>query len=199
MGLTSGRARDSMGKGFRPFGYILRERIYETSKVFRLRDFERVGIENELCFRMREPLRGEVGRAEVIAALDCVFAAFEINEQRLGADATPTQRIADNLNQWGIVVGFDERLDWERFDFDQLSASLFHNPDLVQTVAAKGHIDDHFESIAALVRQLARFDRSLEAGAHVITGSFTRHTITEEGLYRGQFSDPFRPVYVEFR
>ena len=199
VGLTSGAARDSMGKGFRPFGYILRERIFETGTVLRLHDFERVGVENELCFRIRNTLRGEASRAEVIAALDGVHAAFEINEQRLGADASPTERIADNLNQWGIVVGHRESLDWQRFDFDQLAVSLLHNADTLHTVAAQGHIDDHFDSIATLVRQLDRFGRALEAGAHVITGSFTRHSIARAGVYRGKFSDPFRPVHVEFQ
>ena len=30
VGLTSGQARDSMGAGFRPFGYILSERVFSS-------------------------------------------------------------------------------------------------------------------------------------------------------------------------
>ena len=199
VGLTSGAARDSMGKGFRPFGYILRERIFETGSVLALRDFERVGVENELCFQMRETLRGEVGRADVIAALDSACAAFEINEPRLARDASPAERLADNLNQWGIVVGSQQRLDWEHAGFDELVVSLSRNGEPLETVAAEGHIDDHFDSIRALVSQLSRFGRQLEAGAYVITGSFTRQTISRAGRYQGQFGDLLRPVDVEFQ
>ena len=199
VGLTSGQARDSMGQGFRPFGYILRERIFDTGAVLALADFERVGVENELCFRVRETLEGEVDRADVIAAVDGACAAFEINEQRLGREASPGERLADNLNQWGIVVGAFERLDWQRFDFERLVVSMTHDADLLETVPAEGHIDDHFDSIAALVRQLARFGRALDAGARVITGSFTRQPVTRAGIYRGDFGTPFSPVKVEFQ
>lgn len=199
VGLTSGRARDSMGKGFRPFGHILRERIFNTGAVLALADFQRVGVENELCFRVGETLEGEVGRADAIAAIDGACAAFEINEQRLGRDASPAERLADNLNQWGIVVGTLERLDWPRFDFERLAVSMTRDADLLETVYAKGHIDDHFDSIAALVRQLTRFGRALEAGATVITGAFTRQPVARAGIYRGDFGAPFSPVQVEFR
>ena len=199
VGLTSGQARDSMGEGFRPFGYILRERIFDTGSALALADFERVGVENELCFRMRETLQGEVDRADVIAAVDGASAAFEINEQRLGRQASPADRLADNLNQWGIVVGEFERLDWQRFDFERIKVSMTRDAHLLETVYAKGHIDDHFDSIAALVCQLARFGRALEAGARVITGSFTRQPVTRAGVYRGDFGAPLRPVQVEFQ
>ena len=199
VGLTSGQARDSMGPGFRPFGYILKNRIFDTSHVFSLREFKRIGIENELCFRLKETLSGEVGRADLVDALDCVMPAFEINEPRLAAGASAADRLADNLNQYAIVVGFERWLDWSRFNFNAIEVTLSHNADTLQTVAAEGHIDDHFDSIAALARQLHRFGRSLDAGSHIITGAYTRHAVTEEGLYRGDFDDPLGPVYVEFR
>ena len=154
VGLTSGRARDSMGK---------------------------------------------VDRADVIAAIDGACAAFEINEQRLGRGASPGERLADNLNQWGVVVGALSRLDWPRFDFERLVVSMTRDADRLETVHAQGHIDDHFDSIAALVRQLARFGLPLAAGAAVITGSFTRQPVARAGIYRGDFGAPFSPVQVEFQ
>lgn len=199
VGLTSGQARDSMGAGFRPFGYILRERIFASGHAFQLADFDRVGVENELCFRLGEDLEGAVDATDVQAATECVRPAFEINEPRLAAGASAEDRLADNLSQYAIVVGTEVRLPWQTFDFSALHVVLKRDGVALQTVAAAGHIDDHFASIAALVRQLHRFGRSLVAGDHVITGSYTRARVDAAGTYSGEFGAPFAPVRVAFR
>ena len=176
IGLTSGVARDSMGQGFRPFGYILADRVFSSGAVIPLAPFRqgediRVGVENELCFRMATALSGDASADEARAAVESVAAGFEINEQRLPRDASVVDRLGDDLNQWGIVAGEDVVPDFGAFDFASLSVALSLNGDVVETVAARGHIDDHFDSIAALARQLGRFGRTLEAGSRVITGS----------------------------
>lgn len=201
VGLTSGQARDSMGAGFRPFGYILRERIHSSGATLRLDDFgdaPRVGVENEVCFRLRSSLGGAASPADVMAAIDCAMPAFEINERRLGAGANATERLADNLNQWGIVVGEGKRLDWRRFDFGALEVALAKDGAAVETVAADGHIDDHFVSIAALARQLHRFGRALSAGMVVITGSYTRQSVVGASRWEGDFGPALGKVAVEF-
>ena len=198
VGLTSGKSRDAMGPGFRPFGYILRERVHRSGAVLSLGDFGRVGVENELCFRIGATLQGEVERNDVLAAVDAVMPAFEINEPRLGADASQADRLADNLSQWGIVVGEAQRLDWPNFDFSALEVALAKDGVVVETVAAQGHIDDHFESMAALARQLHRFDRALEAGSLVITGAFARQAVTGAGRWEGGFGPVVGKVRVEF-
>lgn len=203
VGLTSGQARDSMGAGFRPFGYILRERIHASGARLKLADFPppdapRVGVENELCFRLRSTLGGDASRADAMAAVDCAMPAFEINERRLGAGANPAERLADNLNQWGIVVGEPKRLDWQRFDFEALDVALAKDGAVVETVAAGGHIDDHFASLAALARQLHRFGRVLSAGMVVITGSYTRQSIAGASRWTGDFGPAIGEVAVEF-
>ena len=206
VGLTSGAARDGMGPGFRPFGYILKERVFRSGKQLALADFAsagadavRVSVENELCFRLGEALPGDADRDAAIAAVDCVAPAFEIGEARLPPGATAAERLADNLGQYAVVVGPEVRRPWAAFDFDALVVALKRNDALVQSVAAAGHIDDHFASIAALARQLARFGRRLAAGDRVITGSYTRHRVAAAGIYCGEFGPPFAPVRVEFR
>lgn len=198
VGLTSGAARDSMGAGFRPFGYILAERVFASEARLPLSQFARVGVENELCFRIGTALGGDATRSQALAAATSVAAAFEINEQRLGRDADVADRLADDLNQWGIVVGQEQRLDWQDVDFDALQVTLLRDGEAVESVAARGHIDDHFASIAALARQLARFGRALEAGSQVITGSYTRQPVTAQGRWVGDFGSPIGRVAVEF-
>ncbi|MCY4013540.1 MAG: hypothetical protein OXG82_12590 [Gammaproteobacteria bacterium] len=204
IGLTSGTARDSMGVGFRPFGYILADRVFPSGGVIPIAPFRtdegiRVGVENELCFRMGVALTGDASPDEARAAVASVAPGFEINEQRLPRDAGVVDRLGDDLNQWGIVAGEDADLDFSTFDFASLSVALALNGVVVETVAADGHIDDHFASIAALARQLGRFGRTLEAGSRVITGSYTRQRVADACRWEGDFGPEIGRVSVEFR
>jgi len=204
IGLTSGAARDSMGAGFRPFGFILADRVFASGGAIPLAPFRadegiRVGVENELCFRMGAALSADASPDEARAAVASVAPGFEINEQRLPRDASVVERLGDDLNQWGIVAGEDVVLDFSTFDFESLNVALALDDVVVETVAARGHIDDHFVSIAALARQLGRFGRTLEAGSRVITGSYTRQRVTDACRWRGDFGSDIGRVSVEFR
>lgn len=187
VGLTSGAARDGMGKGFRPFGYLLRSRIFESPAALALAGRPGFGIENELCFTLARGLRGDPDRPSVIAAIASVSPAFEIVQQRLESASTPADRLADNLSQWGIVVGAPRALDWNRFDFARLEVTLRRDGELVETVAARDHIDDHFDSVAALARRLDAFGLALEPGDRVITGSYTRQPVGGACDWLGDF------------
>lgn len=187
VGLTSGAARDSMGEGFRPFGHIRADRVFDSGARIPLAGLRTPGIENELCFRLGRVLEGQVSRRQVLDAVASVAPAFELIERRLPADAGPVEHLADNLAQWGIVVGEERQLDWERSPFSGLAVALRRDGETVQRVAAAGHIDDHFSSIAALAAQLARCDQCLQAGARIITGSFTKQAVTGPCRYEGDF------------
>ena len=187
VGLTSGAARDSMGEGFRPFGHIRSDRVFDSGVCIPLADLRSPGIENEFCFRLGRLLEGPVSRREVLDAVESVAPAFELIERRLPPGAGSAALIADNLAQWGIVVGEERRLDWERFPFSAVAVSLSRDGEAVQRVAADGHIDDHFASIVALAAQLAAFGRRIEAGARIITGSFTKQAVAGPGCYEGDF------------
>ncbi|MCZ6888357.1 MAG: hypothetical protein O7H39_07665 [Gammaproteobacteria bacterium] len=198
VGLTSGRARNSMGDGFRPFGYILASRVFESPASVRLDGMGPAGLENEMCFTIGAPLTGEVTRAAIIDAVAGVAPAFEINEQRLSGDVSPGDRIADDLSQWGIVVGENITPDWTAFDFTAVTVALSTDGSVVEEVAARDHIDDHFDSLAALVKQLGRFDRGLRAGDRVITGSYTRARIEGPSKWTGDFGAGVGTVTLEF-
>ena len=196
VGLTSGQARDSMGAGFRPFGYILESRIFASGARIGLDAFERVGVENECCFTIGRELAGEVSRDAVADAVQGVAPAFEINERRLPVSAPPADRLADDLSQWGIVAGDPRGV--AGVDFDSLVVTLARAGEAVETVAARGHIEDHFDSIAALAAQLSRFGRALQPGQRVITGSFGRSPVTEPSRWSGDFGSELGVVEVVF-
>lgn len=190
VGLTSGASRDAFGAGIRPFGFILESRVLASGHALERRQIPNLGLENELCFRIASPLRGTGITAKQVAdSIAAVAPAFEINQSRTGGQADPGTRAADNLSQWGIVVGAEIAPLPRGFDYDALTVTLTCNGDTVSRVDARGHIDDHFESIAALVRELARFDLGLEAGQRIITGAYTRIAVDAPGRYEGTFSN----------
>ena len=187
VGLTSGGARDSMGPGFRPFGFILPERVFPSGAKVERAGIMTPGVENEFCFTMGSQLGAGATRDDALEAVESVCAGFELNERRLSPGATTADRLADDLSQWGIVVGEPRVLDWRGFAFADVSVRLSLDGSELESVAAAGHIDDHFDSLAALARQLARFGRALEPGNRVITGSFGKHAVTDACRLHGDF------------
>jgi 2-keto-4-pentenoate hydratase len=201
LGLTSGRSRDAFGAGIRPFGFILAGRIHPSGAI--LERLPGLGVENELCWVLAEPLAGEsVTAADARRAVAGVAPAFELNQSRLPDDAAPGLRVADNLSQWGLVVGELQPLPGI-FDLDllleELTVTLLCNEELCEQVPARGHIDDHFESLARLARELARFGRGLAPGEHVITGAYTRQRVERPAAWRGEFGAVLGGVEVTFR
>ena len=197
VGLTSGGSRDGMGIGFRPFGHIAKDRIYESGISIKLSQVGDIGVENELCFLFGEtvPMDADLGRIQ--QCVEALRPGFELNERRLDGTATVCDRLADNLSQYGIVVGtpFSGFRDLELKD---LVVTLLRDDSEIATVYAEGHIDDHYDSLLALVRVLAKFDRRIEAGDHVITGAFARERVEQASAWRGDFGLGIGSVEVNF-
>ena len=105
IGMTSGASRNAMGDGIRPFGFVLSSRIKTAADSLSVAVLARGQIENELCFRLGSILGEGATRETAMAAVDAVLPAFEINQKRLPAGAEPGLRVADNLSNWGIIIG----------------------------------------------------------------------------------------------
>ena len=54
IGMTSGDSRDALGKGIRPFGFVLRNRLFQSGAHIPRATLHNGGVENELCFFMGE-------------------------------------------------------------------------------------------------------------------------------------------------
>ena len=198
VGLTSGRSRDAFGKGVRPFGYILNNRILKSGETLHYQYIRNCGIENELCFIIGEHLAGDLVTAQMARKAICAVApAFEITETRIDGAADPGIRVADNLSHWGIVVGPQTLPVPDDFDFDGLEVVLRRDGTEVERVVARGRIDDHFESVAALIRELFKFGLGVREGHRIITGSLTNQRIDSPGRWAADFSG-LGQVTIEF-
>lgn len=199
VGLTSGAALDRMGPGFRPFGFLLESRIFAAGdripggNAGPDRGAGPDSVEGEVCFRMGQALSGaNVSADDVRHALSgegsAVAAGLELNARERYPGSDPALRIADNMTNWGIVVGEEISPPPADFDFDALEVRLEQDGVPVGSQLAHGHIDDHFLSLSRLVQQLARFGRGLEAGQRVITGAFSRTPIRGPTVVAAEFS-----------
>jgi 2-keto-4-pentenoate hydratase len=186
VGMTSGGARDMMGEGFRPFGYVLKSRRLKSGDILpaTIRDGGR--IEAEVGLLLGAPLRGpDLTPEQCRKAVSQICPAFEINELRVDT-AKQSLLIADGLGQWGIVVGEGMALPP---DFTIGRARLYRDAQLLVTSEPGLVIDDPFLSLSRLVAELDRFGRGLEAGQVVITGALLHHDIDGPGTYRAVFDD----------
>jgi 2-keto-4-pentenoate hydratase len=198
VGMTSGPARDAMGVGFRPFGYILKSRTFASGARIPYKKIAGCGIETELCFRIGRTL-GSVDTTpeQAKAAVASVAPAFELNSRRIAGAADEGVRLADDLSQWGIVLGPEVAPVPEDFDFDELRVELWSAERLAGGALGRDEIDPHYLSLARLAKLLARFGLALEAGQRVITGAYVRQPVRGPGRWRGAFG-PLGSVEVEF-
>lgn len=186
IGLTSGAARDAFGKGVRPFGFILADRVFDDGATIPLEKISRPGLENEIVFKMGTDPGPDADAADARDAINAIAPAFEINEERVRGRASPGLRVAENLSQWGLITG-----PWKPAgtSVDSITVTASRDDQPIETVDGAGHIDDHYASIAHLARALHAAGSPLRPGTLVITGSYTRFRVTEPGRYTGDFGD----------
>jgi len=186
VGLTSGAARDRMGKDFRPFGYVLQSRIFRSGASVPIAKIPNCAVEPELCLIIGSPLRGDtVDVAQAKAAVRAVAPAFELNQRRVGPDGGQALMLADGLAQWGIVVGPEAPV---RDNLIETTVEFYRDGQLVETKTPGATMDDPYLSLSGVCRLLHKYGLGLEPGQPVITGAFCHHAVRQPGTYRTVFS-----------
>ena len=190
IGLTSPSVRAGFGTDQQPFGYLMAEGVHHSGDRVALASVAAgCGLEPELCWTLGVELAGPgAGPGQARRAVSAVCAGMEINERRAGGVQDFGLAIADNLTQWGIVVGECTSPVPDAFDSDSLAVTMHCDGELVADVVGADVIDDHFVSLATLANVLAEHGRRLEAGQRVITGSFSKHDVTAPGRWQATFS-----------
>jgi 2-keto-4-pentenoate hydratase len=189
IGLTSPRARAALKADVRPFGYLLKRRVFDTPAALDGAAISGPAIEPELCFTFGRSVSGaEASREAVAAALDTVSAGFEINAARRGS-ARPdlAALVADRLTNWGIVAGSGVPFASVP-DLGAVACRLERDGETIYEGVSRDELDDHLDSLTALARALGRQGRALEAGQRVITGAFTRCEVKPGQRWRASYS-----------
>jgi 2-keto-4-pentenoate hydratase len=188
VGLTSPRARKALGADVRPFGYLLASRVFASGASIAAAGIRSLSIEPELCFAVGRRLAGsDVGREQVMAAIDRVSAGFELNERRAGS-ARPDlpAMVTDCLTQWGIACGSGVPLR-DAGDLGAVRCVLSRDGEQVYEGLSRDELDCHVESLRRLVGTLAAHGRALEPGDKVITGAFARFDAAPGQRWRASY------------
>ena len=178
VGLTSPRSRAMLGGDERPFGHIVRSRLFRSGDRIPAADLHQPHIEPELCFAFEHPVSWPLDDPDAVRrAVSSIRAGFELNENRPGT-RDPGKgpdlplSVADNLSQWGIVVG--DGIEPTGVDVDGITVTLLCDGEAVYEGRSSDVLDNHWSSLARLAEVLHRHGRRIEAGHHVITGAYTR-------------------------
>jgi 2-keto-4-pentenoate hydratase len=170
---TSGAQRDRMGAGYRPFGFVPASRVLPSGSTVPLSEFNRPGIEIELCLCIDENGNG-VG----------VAPAFELIDKRTGPDADEATILADGSSNWGIVVG--ECMPIPAVPLTSLEAKLSRAGVVVDVCRPGDTMDEPALSLQRLRERLAEHGRRLAADQYVITGSITKAAVDGPGRWTGE-------------
>lgn len=174
VGLTAAAIREQFRVHEPVFGYLLDRGLQQTGYALAAADWTGPGFENELCLRLRAPLRGpDVDLAAARAAVELCFPAMELVENRGDLSAQLAVAVADNVQQRAFVVGAPVRLP-EELDLAAVEAVVQINGEEVARAAGTAVMGNPLESVVWLANKLAEYNRGLEAGQYVMTGSFTR-------------------------
>lgn len=170
IGWTSRGARDKMGVGFRPFGYVLADRVLASGATIDLSQVDDCFLEVEIGVVMGSDLSGpDVTVEQARAAVAAVVPAFEVGTRHLPTGASDAIRLGNGLNNWGIVLGAHQPTDTS---LDALHVSMSRDGVEVDAgTTGRDVIDDPFLSLTRVCQTLHRFGRGLRAGDSLITGS----------------------------
>jgi 2-keto-4-pentenoate hydratase len=178
IGLTSRAARDSMGVGLRPHGYVLASRILDSGSELP-EPVPHCRLEPEIAVTLGSDLAGDnVTVEQARAAVVSVAPAFEINSGRVPKGSSLAVRLGNALNNWGIVLG--PALAPDSVDLADLAVTIGSEYGTLDTGhSAPATIDDPYLSLTRMCQSLARNGRGLSAGQHLITGSLTSAVPTD--------------------
>lgn len=191
IGLTSRSARDSMGDGVRPFGYVLADRVFPSGAVVTPPAGGK--IEPEICVILGADLAGpDVTPAQAREAVQAVAPAFEVLSPPLPKGLSRSVRLGHDLNQWGIVVG---EAAAPEVDLANVQVTLTHDGNEIGSATSGPDVlDDPYVSLARVCAHLATHGESLRAGDHIITGSLLPAAVVEPNSTWQASFDPIGTV-----
>jgi 2-keto-4-pentenoate hydratase len=190
IGFTNLAVREKMGLPDSTYGYLMDSMLLKSGVEVAMSGLIAPKIECEICFKLKQGLKGKGLSAEqVIAATEAVCASFEICDARIKDWKCPyNDFFADNgfsarvvlSGKWVPVAGFDFLN--EKVVLTQGGKELAQGTGAL----AMGH---PAKAVAWLAGSLADRGKGLEAGQIVMTGTLTPILPIEKGTtYVAKFS-----------
>ena len=138
-------------------------------------------VEPEIAFVMGEPIRGQVGPREAIAAVHRVCPALEIIDSRYkDFEFTLIDVVADNASSSGFIPGSMLKPP-EDLDLGNLGMVMSINGEVAETGSSAAILEHPARSLASLIRMLDERNEGLEAGQIILAGGATKAVHIEPG------------------
>lgn len=180
IGLTSRAMQQALDIDIPDSGVLLDDMRFSNGATIPAGRFIQPRIEAEIAFVMKAPLKGQVSRADVLAATDHVAPAIEILDTRIKrADPVTGQprrifdTIADNAANAGIILG-DDRFDPASEDLRWRGAIVSANGQVEETGLGAGVLNDPVTGIVWLAERMQEYGDQIEPGQVILSGSFIR-------------------------
>ena len=175
VGLTSDRARTTVGIDDRPFGHV--NRVLLSPADISSAEISKASIEPEMCFVIGERIEGDdVDPASVPGRISQVCAGYEVNEARVAVGGNLALLVADSLTNWAIVRGSGVSAPPAEA-LDRCTVTVACDGEERFSCTAADEVDNPYLSIARLAATLARHGLALEPGQSVITGAYARFRV----------------------
>lgn len=201
IGLTAKAIQEQFGLPEPLFACLFADDRWPSGSTHSLSALTQPGWENELCLTLGDTLTGpDVTEEQARRAIASVAPAMEIIEGRTPVSPDGLNcLIADNGQNRAYVVGAGTPFDPGSTDLGAAAVEVFVDGVLVDQAAGTAVMESSaVASVVWLANKLAEFDRILEAGQDVMTGSFTRqHTIDRPMTIAAHFA-PFGAVQATF-
>lgn len=180
VGQTSAAMRAERGEPEPAPGFMLAENERACGGTLVLDDAQWF-LEPELVLLTGESLSGPDVTAEDVRATVAGFAAgFELIRRQPGWDDRAVQR-AVNGSTSGYVIGPSQPLSLLAKDVDDFRVECVCDDKVIASIRGGDVNDNAFETVAWLARFLHRYDRRLEAGHAVLTGTYAGLLPIERG------------------
>ena len=188
IGLTSKAMQRALNIETPDSGVLFDNMFFQNESQIPKNRFIKPRIEAEIAFVMKAKISGkEITKSEIIEATDYVCPALEILDTRIKrSDPTTGQTrkifdtVADNAANAGIILGNQTHKikDW---DLRRVGCILKKNNEVEETGLGAGILDDPVTGILWLIRRLADYNKYLDKGDVVLSGSFIRPVETNFG------------------
>ncbi len=175
IGCTAAKMQEMLGVPHPAFGCVLENNTFYDEATFRVKDYQRVGVECEIAVEMASDLPASQAPYDyfsVEAAIGPCRAAIEIVDNRYG-DFLSTPAVvmmADDFFHSACVLGPEVR-GWRDLDLAQVEGRTFIDGRLADCGPGSQVLGHPLETVVWLANRLATLGRELKAGEFILTGT----------------------------
>jgi len=164
------------------FGCMTSRSHYSYLREVEASGFCKLGVEGEIAFVMQKPLSGPgITSSDVIMATSGIMGAVELVDCRIKDwKINISEAIADNSLHAGVILGPFMR-PVTGFDLRQEGVVMSKNGRLLASACGVEALGNPINVVTWLANKLSEFDRQIQPGEIILTGSLTKFFFVEPG------------------